>query len=64
MERLENDLLFRWFVGIGVDAAVWDHSVSQRTATGFSKEISLRVGGLKKPRALANDPEPWLSAKN
>ena len=27
MERLEYDLLFRWFVGIGVDDAVWDHSV-------------------------------------
>jgi transposase len=27
MVRLEYDLLFRWFVGIGVDAAVWDHSV-------------------------------------
>ena len=26
MERLEFDLLFRWFVGIGVDEAVWDHS--------------------------------------
>jgi len=26
MERLEFDLLFRWFVGIGVDDAVWDHS--------------------------------------
>ena len=26
MERLEFDLLFRWFVGIGVDAPVWDHS--------------------------------------
>jgi len=26
MERLEYDLLFRWFVGIGVDEAVWDHS--------------------------------------
>jgi transposase len=26
MERLEYDLLFRWFVGIGVDAAAWDHS--------------------------------------
>jgi transposase len=26
MERLEYDLLFRWFVGIGVDDAVWDHS--------------------------------------
>ena len=26
MERLEYDLLFRWFVGLGVDEAVWDHS--------------------------------------
>ena len=26
MERLEFDLLFRWFVGMGVDDAVWDHS--------------------------------------
>src|SRR5262245_7171722 len=24
MERLEFDLLFRWFVGIGVDDAAWD----------------------------------------
>jgi transposase len=27
MERLEFDLLFRWFVGVGVDDAGWDHSV-------------------------------------
>jgi transposase len=26
VERLEFDLLFRWFVGIGVDDPVWDHS--------------------------------------
>ena len=26
MERLEYDLLFRWFVGIGIDDAAWDHS--------------------------------------
>lgn len=26
MERLEYDLLFRWFVGIGVDNRAWDHS--------------------------------------
>ena len=26
MERVEFDLLFRWFVGLGVDEAVWDHS--------------------------------------
>jgi hypothetical protein len=27
MERMEYDLLFSWFVGIGVDYAAWDHSV-------------------------------------
>ena len=27
MERLEFDLLFRWFIGIGVDDPVWDHSI-------------------------------------
>jgi len=27
IERLEFDLLFRWFVGLGIDDAVWDHSV-------------------------------------
>jgi transposase len=26
MERLEFDLLFRWFTGLGVDDPVWDHS--------------------------------------
>jgi len=26
LERLEFDLLFRWFVGLGVDDPVWDHS--------------------------------------
>jgi transposase len=26
MERMEYDLLFRWFVGLGVDDAAWDHS--------------------------------------
>jgi len=27
MERLEYDLPFRWFAGLGVDDAAWDHSV-------------------------------------
>jgi transposase len=26
MERLEFDMLFRWFVGLGLDDPVWDHS--------------------------------------
>ena len=27
MERLQFDLLYCWFVGLGIDDAVWDHSV-------------------------------------
>lgn len=27
MERMDFDLLFRWFVGLGIDDPVWDHSV-------------------------------------
>ncbi len=38
MERLEYDLLFRWFVGIGVDDEAWDHSV-------FSKNRDRLLGG-------------------
>jgi transposase len=28
MERIKFDLLFRWFVGLGMDDPVWDHSSS------------------------------------
>src|ERR1700733_11247036 len=35
MERLEYDLLFRWFVGIGVDDAAWDHSVFSKNRDGL-----------------------------
>ena len=27
MERIDYDLLFRWFVGLGIDDRVWNHSV-------------------------------------
>src|ERR1700716_2429146 len=30
MERLDFDLSFRWFVGLGIDDAVWDHSTFSR----------------------------------
>ena len=31
MERLEFDLLFCWFVGLGVDDAAWDHSTFSKS---------------------------------
>jgi transposase len=36
MERLDFDLLFRWFVGLGVDDPVWDHSTFSMNRTGFA----------------------------
>ena len=33
MERLDYDLLFRWFVGLGIDDPVWVRPCSARTAT-------------------------------
>jgi len=36
MERLDFDLLFRWFVGLGIEDAVWHSSVYARTASGCS----------------------------
>jgi transposase len=26
MEQIDYNLLFRWFVGLGIDDPVWDHS--------------------------------------
>jgi transposase len=46
MERLEFDLLFRWFVGIGVDDAVWDHST-------FSKNRDRLLAGEIAAKFLA-----------
>jgi transposase len=78
MERLEFDLLFRWFVGIGVDDAAWDHSVFSKNrdrllegdiATKFMRAV------LEQPRVkrlLSTDHfsvdgtliEAWASMKS
>jgi hypothetical protein len=46
MERLEFDLPFRWFVGLGVDDPVWDASV-------FSKNRDRLLAGEVAQRFLA-----------
>jgi transposase len=38
MERLEFDLLFHWFVGIGGDDAAWDHSVFSKNRDRLLEE--------------------------
>ena len=53
MERLEYDLLFRWFVGIGVDDAAWDHSVfSKNRDRLLAGDIAAKflAGVLEQPR--------------
>jgi Transposase domain (DUF772) len=40
MERLEFDLLFRWFVGMGVDDRAWDHSTFSKCSACLALIIS------------------------
>lgn len=46
MERLEFDLLFRWFVGLSADEAAWDHST-------FTKNRDRLLDGKIAARFLA-----------
>jgi transposase len=53
MERLDFDLLFRWFVGLGIDDPVWGHST-------FSKNRDRLLEGDVAARFMAevlNQPE-------
>ena len=46
IERLEYDRLFRWFVGIGIDDAAWDHSVfSKNRDRLFEGDIAAKFLG-------------------
>lgn len=46
MERLDHDLLFRWFVGLGIDDPAWDHST-------FSKNRDRLLAGEIVAKLLA-----------
>jgi transposase len=46
IERLDFDLLFRWFVGLGIDDPVWDHST-------FSKNRDRLLAGDVAARFMA-----------
>ena len=52
MERIEFDLLFRWFVGIGIDDPVWDHSSFSKNRDRLLEARSRPVPGavLSQPR--------------
>ena len=78
MERLEYDLLFRWFAGLGVDEPVWDHSTfSKNRDRLLDSDVAARFLSaiLAQPRVrqlLSNDHfsvdgtlvEAWASMKS
>ena len=61
MERLEYDLLFRWFVGIGVDDVAWDHSVFSKNRDRLLRPNALHRGPGFDQRAI--DREVIAAAK-
>ena len=52
MERLKFDLLYRWFVELGIDCAVWDHSPFSKNGDGGSElvEALARMKSLRPRR--------------
>ena len=54
MERLDFDLLFRWFVGLGIDDPVWDHSTFSKNRDRRGDAMPRCVGALQ-PRNSRND---------
>jgi transposase len=78
MERLEFDLLFRWFVGLGVDDPAWDHSVFSKNRDRLlegkiaTKFLTAILAQPKVKRLLSSDHfsvdgtliEAWASMKS
>jgi transposase len=78
MERLEFDLLFRWFVGIGVDERAWDHSTFSKNrerlldGTVAARFLSTLMSQPKVKRLLSTDHfsvdgtlvQTWASTKS
>jgi transposase len=59
MEQLNYNLLYRWFVGLGVDDAVWDHSVFSKNR---DRLLDADVAGKFLAAVLANPQvKPLLS---
>jgi transposase len=78
MERLDFDLLFRWFVGLGIDDPVWDHSVFSKNRDRLldgdvaAQFLSAVLAQPRVKRLLSNDHfsvdgtliEAWASMKS
>jgi len=62
MERLDYDLLFRWFVGLGVDDAVWDHSTfSKNRDRPLSGDIAAKFLAAVLSQSRFRRPKPQRS---
>jgi transposase len=78
IEQLEYNLLFRWFVGLGMDEPIWDHSTFSKNrdrllrgdiADGFFAEVlgEARTHGLLSDEHFTVDGtllEAWASHKS
>ena len=78
MERMEFDLLFRWFVGLGVDEPAWDHSSFSKNRDRLlegeiaAKFLAAVVAQPRVKRLLSSDHfsvdgtllEAWASIKS
>ena len=67
MEQLDDNLLFRWFVGLSMDDMVWDHSVFSKNrerflrsdlAAAFFRRITIRPRQLDCCRTSIS---PWMA---
>jgi transposase len=54
MEQLEYNLLYRWFVGLGIDASVWNHSTFSKNRERL-EQADLAAAFFAEVVALANE---------
>jgi transposase len=78
MERIEFDLLFRWFVGLGIDDPAWDHSTFSKNRDRLlegdiaAKFLAAVLAQPRVKRLLSSDHfsvdgtliEAWASVKS
>ena len=76
MEELDYNLLFRWFVGLEIDDAVWNHAVfsknrerllNQELAQSFFAKVKAQAAGLMSDEHFTVDGtliEAWASHKS
>lgn len=78
MEQLDYNLLFRWFVGLGIDDAVWDRTVfcanrDRLLSEDLAREFFQRVLAIAEWKGLVSDEhfsvdgsliEAWASHKS